>query len=225
MAALTRFRPTIARPLALALAAALALAGCTNPFKPATPKPPDSGGLQADYSTPAKVLTTLEAAMAAKGSGATAWIDAMAIPSTANGPGFVALQDPLVLDKWRISSQVPPPDPWNLDLEKVFFSTFVGNVYPSYPFLMSFERDDNSVDDVIDESSGTATLHRRYYIAAQLPDGVAKIVAIGYVDLAMVRNEGSWRILVWQDRVDPGIGVNPVDPDNVTLGWRRLESR
>ena len=224
MAALTPTRNGALRPLALALA--LALCGCTNPFKPATPAPPDAGGLVADYSTPAKLLATLAAAMENKGpAGATAWMDAMVAPTGPGTPEFVARPDPIVLDKWLISSQVPPPDPWNLEVERTFFSSFVANVYPSYPFVMSFERDDNSIEDVIDEASGTATLHRRYYIAALLPDQTSKIVAIGYVDFAMVKYGGSWHVLIWQDRLDPGIGVNPTDQDNVTLGWRRMESR
>jgi hypothetical protein len=225
MAALTRFRPAAARPLALGIVLALAVSGCTNPFKPATPAPPDTQGLRADYSTPEKVLATLAAAMSVKASGATAWIDAMASPTGPFAPGFVAFQDPVVLDKWLLSSQVPPPDPWNTEVERTFFSYFVGNVYPQYPFLMVFERDNNSIEDVIDEASGTATLHKHYYIAATLPDESTQIVAIGYVDLRMVKYEGSWHILIWQDRVDPAVGVNPTDQDYVTLGWRRLESR
>lgn len=225
MAALIPHRLGAVRPLALGFALALALSGCTNPFKPATPFPPSSGGLVADYSTPAKLLETLKAAMENKGpAGATAWIDAMASPTGPAPPGFVALPDPLVLDKWNISSQVPPPDPWNYEVEKTFFGSFVSDVYPSYEFVMTFGPDNTSVQDVVDEASGTATLHRHYKIEAQLPAG-PKAVAIGYVDLGMVKYGGSWHILLWKDRLDPTIGVNPTDQDNVTLGWRRMESR
>ena len=56
MAALTRVPGRAARPLLVALA--IAIAGCANPFEPATPEPPDPSGLTADYSTPAKLLGT-----------------------------------------------------------------------------------------------------------------------------------------------------------------------
>jgi len=122
MAALTRFQMAAPRPLALGLAVALAVSGCTNPFKPATPAPPNAQGLRADYSNPEKVVQTLAAAMAYKASGATAWMDAMALASGPYGE-FVALQDPVVLDKWRISSQVAPPNPWGVEVERTFSAT------------------------------------------------------------------------------------------------------
>ena len=226
MDALTRLRTPRAGAIAAALlVTGLVLAGCTNPFKPATPEPPDQSGLVADYSTPAKLLSTLQAAMQTKGpAGALAWVDAMASPSGPFAPGFRAVHDPRVLDKWKLSSPVAPPEPWDYDLEKAFYNNFTSRVYPSYDFVMLFDRDDNSVDDEIDEAAGTATLHRFYYIAAALQDG-AKIVAIGFVDLSLVKDQGRWYVLEWKDRVDPTIGVDPSDEDNVTLGWRRLENR
>ena len=226
MDALIHRRAPASRALTgIVLALALTLSGCTNPFKPATPEAPDQGGLVADYSTPAKLLLTLQAAMQDKGpAGALAWIDAMASPTGVFAPGFRAVHDPRVLDKWKLSSPVVPPEPWDYELEKAFFNNFTSRVYPSYDFVMAFDRDDDSVDDVTDEAAGTALWHRRYYIAAALQDG-AKIVAIGYVDLSMVRDQGRWYVLEWKDRVDPSIGVDPSDEDNVTLGWRRLENR
>jgi hypothetical protein len=44
------------------------------------------------------------------------------------------------------------------------------------------------------------------------------------VDLVLVKYDGRWWILRWEDRLDPLIGVDPVDQDNRTLGWRRLDS-
>ena len=73
MAALIRIFRRAAGPLLVALA--LAVAGCANPFAPATPEPPDPSGITEDFSTPAKLLNTLVAAMENKGeAGRLAWI-------------------------------------------------------------------------------------------------------------------------------------------------------
>lgn len=88
---------------------------------------------------------------------------------------------------------------------------------------MVFDADDTSPNDLIDETAGTALLHRKYYVAATAST-TTLIVAVGYVDLYLVKYQGRWYVLRWEDRLDPLIGVDPVDPNNRTLGWRRLES-
>ena len=48
-------------------------------------------------------------------------------------------------------------------------------------------------------------------------------LAIGFADLTLVRStNGDWRITLWEDRIDPGFDRN--DPDQVTLGRRRLNT-
>jgi hypothetical protein len=86
---------------------------------------------------------------------------------------------------------------------------------------MKFERDDGSPADFIDESAGTALLHRHYYIAAG-PSDDTKVIAIGFVDMGLVKYDGNWHILLWKDRIDPQFGLDPT-ADVVPLGWRRLE--
>lgn len=220
MAALTRIRRAALRALAPALA--LALAGCTNPFAPAQPVPPSSGGIVEDYSTTARLLSTLVAAVQAKGpAGRQAWVNAMA---DSTGPGtraFYAFADPQVLSKWNLNAPVDAPDPWDLELEKLFYDKFTG-LFP-YDYAMSFDPDLTSPSDEIDDVAGTALLHRKYYVAAGAPSGSIWI-AIGYVDLYLVKYDGRWWVTRWQDRLDPQVGVDPTDPQNVTLGWRRFES-
>jgi hypothetical protein len=220
MAALIRALRRAAGPLAAVLA--LALAGCANPFEPATPEPPDPSGIREDFSTPAKLLATLIAAIENKGpAGRLAWTDAMADSTGPDTRAFYAFHDPRVLSAWRLSSPVAPPEPWDLELEKRFYDRFIALYDGEY--VMAFDDDDYSPNDVIDEAAGTALLHRKYYIAATVASS-ATVIAIGYVDLYMVKYDGRWFVIRWEDRLDPLIGVDPVEPDNVTLGWRRLES-
>jgi len=220
MAALT---PRLRR-LAVAAFAALALAhaGCANPFAPATPEPPDPSGITPDYSSPEKLINTLAEALANKGpAGRLAWADAMADSVGGDPRAFYAYQDPRVLSAWLLSSPVAPPDPWGLEEERRFYDWFVARYDGEYS--MVWADDNDSPRDEIDESAGTALLHRQYYVAAT-PSTTTLIIAIGYVDLYMARYDGRWFVTRWQDRLDPLIGVDPVDQDNRTLGWRRMES-
>lgn len=220
MAALTRASRRLAWPVLAALA--LAVSGCVNPFQPATPEPPDPSGIREDFSTPPKLLATLKAAIENKGqAGRLAWADAMADSTSPATRSFYAFHDPRVVSAWRLSSPVPPPEPWNLELERRFYDRFVA-LY-SYEYLMEFDDDDTSPNDVIDDGAGTALLHRKYYVAASVPSSPV-IIAIGYVDLYLAKYDGRWFVVRWEDRLDPQIGVDPSDPDNRSLGWRRLES-
>lgn len=220
MAAL--IRPRAATLLALVGALALAVSGCVNPFEPATPEPPDSSGVVEDFSTIDRLLSTLVAAMENKGqAGRQAWANAMA---DSTGPGtraFYAFHDPLVLSAWKLSSPVEPPEPWNLELERLFYDKFTA-LY-NYDYVMVFDDDLTSPSDEIDESAGTALLHRQYFVAASVPSG-AVVIAIGYVDLYLQKYDGRWFVTRWQDRLDPEIGVDPVEPESYTFGWRRLDS-
>lgn len=208
--------------VALALAGALAGAGCVNPFEPTTPEPPDATGLVTDFSRPGRVLETLAAAIARKDpAGRQAWVEAMA---DSIGPGtraFYAFHDPRVLSAWRLGSPVDPPEPWDLQLERRFYDHFVSQY--DYDYAMAFGPDNDSPDEDIDETAGTAVLHHQYVVVASLPSQVIEI-ARGYVDLYMVRYDGRWWIVRWEDRVDPNVGVEPPDQTGYTLGYRRLDS-
>jgi hypothetical protein len=221
MAALNRLVRRVAWPLLTVFA--LSGAGCTNPFKPATPEPPDPGGVPEDFSSPERLLATLELAIEDKGSstGRLAWANAMADSSGPGTRNFVANHDPRVLSEWLLSSPVPPPSPWGLYEERRFYDKFV-TVYPK-EYAMTFAPDSTSPLDIIDESSGTALLHRRYNVTANTSSSTA-VIAIGYVDLVLVKYDGRWWVLRWEDRLDDAIGVDPVDKNNRTIGWRRLDS-
>ena len=69
--------------------------------------------------------------------------------------------------------------------------------------------------------------HRAYQVTAKQSDGSLAIIAVGYAELLFVRTTtGRWVITVWSDHVDPAYGgANPPNPDQVCLGWRRLNLR
>lgn len=211
-----------ARRTIFALAAAVLLGGCVNPFEPATPQPPDTGGITTDFTTPERLVQTLEIALENRQSaGRQAWLDALA---DSTGPGtraFYAFQDSRVLADWRQSSPVEPPDPWDRTQESLFYDDFV-NLFPA-DYEVTFDEDLTSPADDIDNSAGTALLHRRYVVETTIANATVAI-AVGYVDLHLVRYDGRWFVTRWDDRLDANIGVSPQNLENRTLGWRRLDS-
>lgn len=217
MATLIRAPRTI-----LALAAAVLLAGCANPFAPATPQPPDTGGITTDFSTPENLVQTLDIALENRQTaGRQAWLDALADSSGSGTREFYAFQDPRVLADWRLSSPVAPPDPWDREQESLFYNDFVNLFAADYD--VRFEEDLTSPADDIDNAAGTALLHRRYVVETTIANTTVAI-AVGYVDLYLVRYDGRWFVTRWDDRLDADIGVSPQNPENRTLGWRRLDS-
>ncbi len=219
MAALTRILRGAALPLLGVLA--LGSAGCVNPFTPATPESPIGNSVVEDYSTPDKLLSTLIAGMNDKGpSGRLAWTNAMADSTDANTRAFYAFHDPLVLSAWTLSSPTPPPDVWDLDLERQFYDKFVARYSGDYQML--FGPDNDSPSD--EPGTDTWLLHRRYFIYSVETNGQQATIAQGYVDLYLVKYDGRWWVVRWQDRLDPTVGVDPTDQTSYTLGYRRLES-
>lgn len=220
MAALTRALRTAAARAALV--AALLAAGCSNPFEPARPEPPDTGGITADFSSPEKLVETLDIALENRQSaGRQAWLDALADSSGPGTRNFYAFQDPRVLADWRLSTQREPPDPWDSEKESLFYDDFV-NLFPA-DYDVTFGDDPTSPANDIDPAAGTALMHQRYVVKTTVNNSTVDI-AIGYVDLYLVRYDGRWFVTRWDDRLDADIGVSPQNPENRTLGWRRLDS-
>lgn len=203
-----------------ALAAlAVALAGCVNPFRPATPEAPTSTTVKEDFSTPEHLLATLVSAMEDKGTaGRLAWANAMADSSGPNTRAFYAFMDPVVLSDWGQTSGIDAPV-WDLDLERQFYDRF--GALTSGAYQMTFSADNFSPSD--DIGTETALLHRHYFVYS-IEQDLATPIAQGYVDLYMVYYDGRWWVVRWQDRLDPDVGVNPSDGTSYSLGRRRLDS-
>lgn len=206
----------------LLLAGALAAFGCSNPFEPSDPEPPDPNSFVEDFSTPDRLIRTLELAMANKGpSGRLGWLGAMADSSGPDTRAYYSFHDPRVLSEWSQSSPVPPPEPWDLDLEGRFYDHFVARYSDEYS--MQFDEDNDSPTRIVDEIAGTALIHLRYIVTAATPNEPT-IIAIGYVELYLVRYEDRWWVIRWEDRLDPLIGTSPVDETSYSLGYRRLDA-
>ncbi len=224
MAALIHFAR---RTLALAALALIltALGGCRNPFRPADPEPPAAGGVTEDFSTPNKLLDTIGAALADKGqNGATAYASAFADSGQATDRAFYAFHWPAAVDAWRAVSLRDPPEPWDLTLERAFYQYLVG-YRPTAAYTMLWADDNTSEsDDVEVTTPGLAVIHRRYTLFTSVTETDITVIAIGYADIYLYKDNGRWFIYRWQDRVDPNIGVNPVDLEQLSMGARRLES-
>lgn len=203
----------------------VATAGCVNPFEPAKPEKPTSAPVVPNFSTPDGVLATIRLAIENKGaSGRNAFYDALGDSTTGATPSFYAVHDPSVVDAWRIIAQRDPPDPWWTWNEKRFYDYLI-SVLAQFTYAFQWAPDNSQPIDKIDDVAGTAILHRYYVLQATSTDGkLQTIIAIGYADLYLQRLGGRWYLIRWEDRVDPAIGVNPIDPKNRTMGWRRLDS-
>ncbi len=203
----------------------LALCGCRNPFRPANPEPSAGGGVTQDYSTPNKVLDTITAALADKGqSGAAAYANAFADSTQILERAFYAFHWPAAVDAWRAASLRDPPNPWDLTLERAFYDYLVG-YRPTANYTLTWADDLTSEsDDIEGTTPGYAVIHRRYVLYTSTSETDISVIAVGYADIHLYKSNGRWFIFLWQDRVDPEIGVNPSDLEQLSLGARRLES-
>lgn len=214
-----------AAALALAIALLAVSSGCTNPFKPGTPEAPSGQMPVENFTTPEKLLTTIESAISAEGDGAQAYGDALADSTTGDTPfGFYAVADPGVLINWRAGSLGREPfDPGDIRHERLFYSNYLITVLESFDYAFVWDTDTHSPND--DIGADTALLHRRYLLQATSLDGsIEKLIAVGYADLTLKKHNGRWWLARWEDRVDPTIGITPADLFNRTMGWRRLDS-
>jgi len=200
--------------------------GCTDLFRPAKPEAPSptTGGeeITPDYSQPSSGLETIAKGIAAKARGQTAYIGAFA-DSTRDRYPFYADFDPEVVRRIESSGGTVPV--WNLAREKFFYPAFMQVRTQNY--VMRWTGNEAAGDDDFDPVTGDSTLHRRYEVFAVSDDGnTLSTIAVGLADLRFKHVSASrWAIVRWQDYVDPAIGINPGDPDQITLGERRLKSQ
>ncbi|MBI5170893.1 MAG: hypothetical protein HZA61_15495 [Candidatus Eisenbacteria bacterium] len=214
-----------ARRLCAAILVAAVLGGCVNPFEPADPVPPNVGGVIPNFSTPEKLLDTIAEAISAEGGGELAYSDALADSASNATPfGFYATPDPVALAAWRQASPGRDPyDPGDVRHERLFYPELM-TVLDQFDYVFQWSTDPNSELDDINNTAGTALLHRYYVLQATSSDGrIEKIIAVGYADLFLRKYGGRWYLARWDDRIDPTYGVNPTDLYNRSMGWRRLD--
>ena len=193
---------------AFALAFLVGAGGC-NYFRPAIPEPPSGSAIRADYSTPQATLQTLTLALAdkARTNGTSAWVGAF-------GDAYQHQFWPLDVTQWETTSGRTAPL-WTVLLEQNFYTQFVALRGDNYVLEWA-------LDEEHDDDEQLGTFHRHYVVTTQTEDGdPSGYLAIGYVDLIFTRTpQGQWLITRWEDRPDPG--KDPNDPEQITLGLRRL---
>ncbi|HEV2106578.1 MAG TPA: hypothetical protein VGU27_12695 [Candidatus Eisenbacteria bacterium] len=207
----------------IAVAAALLAAGCLNPFRPALPEGTNGVFVKEDFTTPDALLNTLSEAYAVGQSGATAYGDAFAESLTTADHEYRQVYDPGVLAAANAAHQLVP-DPWDLTHERIFYSYMI-NLQPSDNLSLLLDRDPTSPND--DPSSQSpATFHRHYTLIGSPENGSrTDTLAIGYADITFYKNRGRWYIFVWNDRVDPAMGVHPANPTNKCMSQLRIDSQ
>ena len=209
MAAMNRhaFR-TIPGWLAALLAFALGPSGC-NYFRPADPEPPSGAAIIADYGLPEATLQTMALGIAdkARTNGASVYVGAFA-------ESFRQFYDSNDSTKWSSTSGRPAP-PWNLALERNFYTRFI-TLYPQ-GYQMQWTEDPPNPDD---QGDTEWAIHRHYLVITEPGD----TIAIGYADLTFQKSaQQQWLITQWGDRAD--LDRNLANPELKTLGLRRLETQ
>lgn len=200
-----------------------ALSGCRGLFTPAVPEAPTGPPIVLDFSSPEATLNTMINGIAAKGQGSSAWLGAFQDSTRPDdGIGYHQVFDPADLQLFVSSCGCEAPTDWRYAQEQVFFLEFL-NVRPSDVYSAVFDSVETNPDPTPGDAQ--AVLHRHYRVFASTPDNTStSIIAIGYADLTFTKLSGRWLITRWEDHVDPAVGVNPSDQDQLTLGRRRLES-
>jgi hypothetical protein len=198
--------------------------GCDGLFRPAIPEQPTSSTpISTDYSEPDATLQTLALGLEAKGQngGTEAYLGAFA-DERVDGRPYHAFFD--AADSALRVQSGGTVTPWTLAREQTFYAKFINNIHPSHPLHMVWQLDESNPDG--DPTTPDRTIHRKYTVFAILPDTTLApaVVASGFADLTFYLSpQQHWVITIWNDRIDPVNGVNPDDPERLTIGRRRLE--
>lgn len=198
--------------------------GCRGLFTPAIPEPPSGRPIVLNYRTPEDALSTMRLGIEAKGQGASAWLGAFADSSRPeDGLGYRQFFDPDDLAFFQSACGCEAPTLWRNSQEQAFYLEFL-SVRPSDDYTIQFAEIEARPDPPAGDTE--AVLHRYYRVLATTLDGSSTmVIAVGFADLTFTKKSADrWLITRWDDRVDPAIGVNPSDPEQLTLGRRRLES-
>jgi hypothetical protein len=216
-------------PLRIPLVAALlgltlVVAGCENPFTPSKPQlPNDSSSLRVDYSRPDSTLATIARAFSARGTdGQQAYFDAIADSTSPATFEFYAFAAPTVVDAWEAENPSLTPPTWAHALEQHFYGYMTGLDTRAYVFTWDQDLLSSS-DPPEDDVNGLALKHRHYALSAHATP--LDTIAVGYADLYFQKINGNWLLYRWEDRIDPAYGLHPANPDNITMGRRRLDSQ
>jgi len=217
-----RLRPLLLLLFAWMTSTAALFDGCQL-FKPRVPERPSQGGVLASYVEPDSTLATLGRAIAAKaaGSALSAYLGGLA-SGTVDGQDFNAVLDPGVVAAWASVTGRQPPDAWGVALEERAFGHLASLSGKNYVFDWLTDVQHPNDDEL---GPNSKIVHRQYMLRA-IPDtpGSVDTLVIGYADLTFLHSPtDKWVITVWSDRVDPVVGVNPINKNMESYSARRLE--
>ncbi len=187
--------------------------GCRGLFTPVIPERPVGPPIILNYRSPEATLRTMAQGMQAKDLGAAAWVGAF---GDSDGFGFYHIFDP---DDVRVCDCLAPTA-WRASQEQQFYLEFL-KLSTSADYVAVFDSVDATPDPPPRDDQ--AILYRRYRVLASEQDGNTSVIAVGFADLTFKFAADRWLITRWVDHVDPNVGVNPIDPEQLTLGRRRLE--
>lgn len=211
-------------PWALLLPLLFALPlGCENPFKPATPETPINGGdvVDEDFTTPEGLLSTVEAAIEARGqAGADTYLRAFAESTAVSTPAFRALYDAAVKQLWESGTHQTAPEPWGITLERNLHSK-LSSIRPTADYTFTFEQDPDS--PLTEKPTPDVQIWHQLYTLTAVENGTSEIIATGVAHLTLVNQQSRWFILRWDDRVNPKFGAVPPQRQ-YTFSRLRLDS-
>lgn len=191
--------------------------GCRGLFTPAVPERPVGPPIILNYRDPEATLRTMAQGLQAKDVGAAAWVGAFADSNAPeDGPGFHHIFDP---DDVRVCACTAPTI-WRLSQEQLFYLEFL-KLSSSADYVAVFDSVDATPDPP--PTDDQAILYRHYRVLASEQDGNTSVIAVGFADLTFRKIGTDWLITRWVDHVDPDVGSSPLDPEQLTLGRRRLE--
>ena len=198
--------------------AALGVSGCDY-FRPAEPEPPRGETIRPDYTDPDATLLTMARGIADKGrtNGASVYAGALADSTTPSTPAFHQFFSPEDELRWESTSGRPAPSDWGVVLEQNFYSRFIllrGDAY-------QMEWKEDEFTPLTDIRTDVAFLHRQYLVTTEAGD----TITIGLAHLEFYRSPlGHWLITRWEDVRDV-VHANSADPEQKSLGLRRLETQ
>lgn len=215
---------------ATAILASLALVagGCTNPFLPAKPEPPVSGGIVERYTTPDETLNTIAEAFRVRGvAGQRAINNALGDNATNTADSaFYAKPSLAAQAAWLAEHPgVTPTDPWTRKEERTCFDYMAGS-FSGYTYILSWTVDRSRSDPDTTNLPPNVKYIRRHY-ELEVRDGnddVVTIAAIGNADLWFQLVGTKYLLYRWDDYYDLTVGLSPSNSDEVSMTVRRLES-
>jgi hypothetical protein len=196
--------------------------GCRGLFTPSVPEPPSGPPLVVNYNTVLGTLNTMAAGIARKSQdGSSAYLGAFSDGSISGSAIYKQTFDPGVIQRCNQTAGCSV-SVWDYGEEVGFYAYLIG-LRPTNTYTLNWQIDVARPDPPSD--GVTAEIHRHYQVVTLAPDGnTTDVVAIGYADMIFTKIASKWQITQWDDRVDPLIGVYPTNPEQLSLGARRLES-